>query len=49
MIKGAEGGAGLLNKITKPTAWRGGAPILRKKRTHARLVDRCEAKRKEWA
>ena len=28
MIKSAEGSAGLLHKITKPAAWRGGAQIL---------------------
>ena len=48
MIKSAEGSAGLLHKITKPTAWRGGTQIL-KKEEYARLLDRCEAKRKEWA
>ena len=32
MIKSAEGSAGLLYKITKPTAWRGGAQILKKRR-----------------
>ena len=30
MIKSAEGSAGLLHKITEPTAWRGGAQILKK-------------------
>ena len=30
MIKSAEGSAGLLHKITEPTAWRGGAQILEK-------------------
>ena len=49
MIKSAEGIAGLLHKITKPTAWRGGAQILKKEEEDARLLDRCEAKRKEWA
>ena len=49
MIKSAEGSAGLLHKITKPTAWRGGAQILKKEEEDARLLDRCEAKRKEWA
>ena len=44
----AEGSAGLLHKITKPTAWRGGAQIL-KKEEDVRLLDRCEAKRKERA
>ena len=48
MIKNAEGSAGLLHKITKPTTWRGGVQIL-KKEEDARLLDRCEAKRKEWA
>ena len=31
MVKKAEGSAGLLHKITKPAAWRGGAQILEKK------------------
>ena len=31
MVESAEGSAGLLHKITKPTAWRGGAQILEKK------------------
>ena len=48
MIKSAEGSAGLLREITKPAAWIGGAQIL-KKEEDARLLDRCEAKRKEWA
>ena len=48
MIKSAEGSAGLLHKITKPTAWRGGAKILNEEED-ARLLDRCEAKREEWA
>ena len=48
MIESAEGSAGLLHKITKPTMWRGGVQIL-KKEDDARLLDRCEAKRKEWA
>ena len=51
MIKSAEGSAGLLHKITKPTMWRGGVQILKKEEEEevARLSDRCEAKRKEWA
>ena len=49
MIKSAEGSAGLLHKFTKPTAWRGGAQILKKEEEDARLSDRCEANRKEWA
>ena len=49
MIKSAEGCAGLLHKITKPTMWRGGMQILKKEEEDARLLDRCEAQRKEWA
>ena len=48
-IKSAEGSAGLLHKITKPTPWRGGAQILKKEEEDARLLDRCEAKRKAWS
>ena len=47
MIKSAEGSAGHLHKITKPTARRVGAQILKKEEDGARLLDRCEAKRKE--
>ena len=39
VIQSAEGSA----------AWRGGAQILKKEDEDARLLDRCEAKRKEWA
>ena len=50
MIKGAEGSAEALHKITKLTAWRGGVLILKKEEEEkARLLNRCEAKRKEWA
>ena len=49
MIKSAEGSAGLLHKITKPTMWRGGVQILEKEDEDAKLLDRCEAKRKEWS
>ena len=49
MIKSAEGSAGLLHKITKPAARRGGAQILEKEEEGVRLLDRCEAKREEWA
>ena len=48
-MKSAEGSAGLLHKITKPTAWRGGTQILKKEKEDARLLDRSEAKREEWA
>ena len=43
------GAAGLLHEISKPTAWRGGVQILVNEQEDARLLDRCEAKRKEWA
>ena len=49
MIKSAEGSVGLLHKIIKPTMWRGGVQILMKEEEDARMLDRCEAKRKEWA
>ena len=48
MIKSAEGSAGLFLKTTKPTMLRGGVQILNKEEEDARLLDRCEAKRKEW-
>ena len=48
IIKSAEGRAGLLHKITKPATWRGGAQILKNEEEDARLLDRCDAKRKEW-
>ena len=40
MIKSAEGSAGLLHKITKPPAWRGGAPILKKKKKKQKRMSR---------
>ena len=49
MIKSAEGSVGLLHKITKPTMWRRGVQILKKEEEDARMSDRREAKRKEWA
>ena len=49
MIKSAEGSAGLLHKIPEPTMWREGAHILEKEEEDARLLDRCEAKRREWS
>ena len=49
MIKNAKGSAGLLHKITKPTIWRRGAQILEKEEEDAKLLERCEAKRKEWS
>ena len=45
MIKSAEGSAGLLHKIAKPTAWRGEAQILKREEEDVRPLDRCEAKR----
>ena len=51
MIKSAEGSAGLLHKITKPTAWRGETQILKKEEEDARLLDRCRQKQdeKSWS
>ena len=49
MIKSAEGSAGLLHKIAKPTMWRGGVQILKREEEDARLLDLCEAQKKEWA
>ena len=49
MIMSADGSAALLHKITKPTAWRRGAQILKKEEEDVRLSDRCEANKKEWA
>ena len=45
----AQVSAGLLHKITKPTPWRGGSQILKTEEEDARLLDRREAKMKEWA
>ena len=45
MIKSAEGS----DKITKPTAWRGRAQILKKEKEYATLMGWCEAKRRAWA
>ena len=49
MIESAEGCEGLLHRITKPTARRGRAQILKKENEDVRLLDRGEATRKEWA
>ena len=49
MIKSAEGSAGLLHKITKPTPWRRAAQILEKEEEDARLFHRRQATRKEWS
>ena len=44
MSKSAEGSAGLLHKMTKPTMWRRGVQILEKEEEDAKLLERCEAK-----
>ena len=45
MIKSAEGSAGLLHKISKPTAWWRGVQILANEEEDARLLDCCAAKK----
>ena len=47
MIASAEGGAGLLHKVTKPTVWREGLQILNGKEEDIRPLARCEEKRNE--
>ena len=42
MIVSAEGSAGLLHKITKPTMWRREVQILEKEEEDAELLERCE-------
>ena len=49
MIASAEGTTGLLHKITKPTAWRGGVQILEEEQEDTKPLARWEEKRKEWA
>ena len=46
---GGNKGRKMHQRKVKPTAWRGGTQILEKEEEDARLMDRCEAKRKEWA
>ena len=41
MIKSAEGSAGLLHQITKPTLWRGVVHILEKEEEDANLLRMC--------
>ena len=48
MINSSEGSAGLLHKISTPTAWRRGAQIWANEEEDAGLLDRCEANWKEW-
>ena len=38
IIEGAEGSAGLMHKLTEPTAWRGGAQILKKEDEDAEVI-----------
>ena len=45
MIESAEGSAGLLHKISKPTAWRRGVQILVNEEEDAKLLGRCEARK----
>ena len=47
--RSAEGGTGLLHKITKPTARRGGVQILKKEKEDAKPLAKCEEKVKDWA
>ena len=49
MIDNSQGGAGLLHKITKPTASRGGLQILWEEEQDAKPSARCEDKRKQWS
>ena len=49
MIASAEGGAGSLHKITKPTAWRGGVPMLEEVEIDVKPLTRCEEKRNDLA
>ena len=48
MMKSEERSAGLLHKKSKPTAWWRGVQFLVNEED-ARLLNRCEAKRKEMA
>ena len=47
MIASAEGGAGWLHRITKPTVWRGGIQILSEEEEENRPMERREEKKKE--
>ena len=49
MIRSAQGGTGLLHKITKPTGWRGGVQVLEEVEEDVKPLARCEEKRKQWA
>ena len=48
LIRSADGGAGLLHTVTKPTTWRGRVQILKEEEEDAQPLARCEEKRKEW-
>ena len=45
----ADGRTGLLHKITKPTAWRGGVQILEEEEKDVRPLATGEEKGREWA
>ena len=45
----ADGRTGLLHKITKPTAWRGGVQILKEEEKDVRSLATGEEKEREWA
>ena len=47
MIASAEGGAGWLHRISKPTVWREGIQILREEEDNNRPMERSEEKKKE--
>ena len=47
MRKSADGSAGLLHRITKPTSWRGGVHLKGRKWTPGKWI--VAEKRKEWA
>ena len=46
LIRSAEGGTGLLHKITKPAAWIGGVQLLEKEEEDVKPLARCEKKRR---
>ena len=49
MIKSAEGGTGLLHKITEPASWRGGVQMLERDDEDVELLARWEEKKeREW-
>ena len=48
-ISGAKGGAGVLHRMTKPTAWRGGLQVMEHLEEDAKPMRKCGEKRQEWA